>query len=236
MIVIQNTWNSEDDQDLLHYINTFNHVCLDEKEIEQIDKPDEYSVIFADTIIVQNVLKNAGIHIDYFSYDKVFEKFYKRKISVSKYQDLKDIQKPYFVKPYYNDKSFDAVVVKDDNDFLVDLLPTDLVYVCEPVDFVNEFRLFVYGRTKCIMVESSSFIIDHEKIKNMTVPKEFISDVLKTNVYNYVIIDIGAIFRNGVYEWVIVEINPPYSLSSYDLPIEVYYNYCIDAWKSITSN
>ncbi len=250
MIIIQDTWNSEDDKDLLKYIddNKIEHLILNKDEINEIVDINKYSVIFADTSIIQNILKKQGIHNDYNSYDKLFEKFYKRKISIGTYDDLKMIEKPYFVKPYYNDKSFEAVIVENDTD--LKLIPkTGKIYVCEYVQFVNEFRLFISDYNKYNIVESSSFIISPNKIKKIKEIEEieeqhnFINDILKINsslehsgqspTYKDIIIDIGVILRNGIYEWVIVEINPPYALTSYDLPIRVYYDYCNNAWKNI---
>jgi len=205
---------------------------MNSEEIKNVN-PKNYDVIFADTSIIQEVLGKFNKSVDYNSYHPMFITLFKRKIEVVDHSQLLNCEKPFFVKPYDNYKSFEAVIVETEKD--INLIPKSdqKYYKCQFVKFVNEFRLFV-SPGKYEIIESSDFIISSSKIKRTDVDQKFIEDILKVNTFDYVIIDIGCIeISVGVFEWVIVEINPPYSLTSYNLDIEIYYNYCVNAWKNL---
>jgi hypothetical protein len=235
-VIIQDTWNEQDDQDLLNYMknNKIEYQTLSRYDILNVN-PYDYRVIFADTSIIQKLLDHKLQNYD--CYHSVFKDFYKRSIEIVTYHDF--IQNPtmdVFVKPYKNDKSFEAVIVENTSDLdLIKVLdPSDLIYKCSRVTFVNEYRLFVYDYKKYHIIESSEFLISPNKIQKIEPDVNFIDEILEINPFEYIIIDIGCIKKTKKsYDWAIVEINPPFSLTSYNLPIDIYFNYCINAWKSI---
>ena len=80
------------------------------------------------------------------------------------------------------------------------------------------------------MADASDYILGTGTQKNEEPAKSFIKEILKANPYNDVVIDVGLLTTG---EWAIVETNPPFSLSSYDWPIEEYYKYCRLIWISL---
>ena len=58
--------------------------------------------------------------------------------------------------------------------------------------------------------------------------EEWIKTLLQQCQYDMCVIDVGLIDGIG---WDIVEVNPPYALSSYDLPIDQYVAFCVKAWN-----
>lgn len=168
------------------------------------------------------------------TYPSVFEKLFKRKILKMKFRDFLNLPNTYFVKPIGNSKLFHAKIVKDrwDIAYLKEILnDDDSIYVCEVVKFINEYRLFIANFNLFEMIETSHFILDDKKIISNISPNNFIDDILKINPYNFIIIDIGQM-SDG--KWCIVEINPPFSISSYGLNIERYFQYCNDVWNHLS--
>lgn len=225
MNIIQDTWNETDDQDLLSFLS--NPVRLSALEILKITDFSTIKVIFADTTIMFSLLKQT-----FDNYPIELNKFYHRNINVYDLPETKSIPYPYFAKPFSNDKSFEAHIIRNDKDY--DYFISEAsgqVYVSELVEFVNEYRLFI-GDNKIVgCVESSDFLIDPRIIKRCFPPSDFLNDILRFNPYNYCIIDVGM-FNDT---WSIVEVNPPYSITSYGLDIELYYAYCRDAFTYLKS-
>ena len=102
----------------------------------------------------------------------------------------------------------------------------NLVYICDPVKYINEYRLFIADNSIRGVVESTEWVFN-TKNTNHKIPEEFKIAILKSNPYPFCVIDVGEIAGNG---WSIVEVNPPFSLSSYDWDIKEYYKYSVDAW------
>ena len=46
----------------------------------------------------------------------------------------------------------------------------------------------------------------------------------------YVVVDVGCTAEGT---WCVVECNPPFALSSYDLAISTYVDYCVAAWQHL---
>lgn len=247
--IIQDTWNEEDDQDLLNYIkdsrNNINYKILSKKEILNFNVK-EIDVLFADTSIVQEIIGVNNIKIpkcypDVFS---VKEDYYKREIKVINARAINKFKFPYFIKPYSNDKSFEAHIVKNEADY--EFLVTDLalnnvndddkIYYCELVNFINEYRLFIGDYKVSGIVESTDYIVSSSRAKMDIKPSnKFIDSILEINPYKNCVIDIGLIDNGDVKYWTIVEVNPAFALTSYNWDIDKYYNYCRNSWRYYTS-
>ena len=177
-------------------------------------------------------------------YPLEFETLYNRHIRKIKLENLNEIQKPYFVKPFENNKSFDArkIYNNDNHEYLLqDLVELnftqeDFLYVCDIVEFINEFRLFIGNQKIYGIIESTDILINSKKSVSIKPPQEFLDKVLQLNTFDFCVIDVGIINFNGSHVWSIVEVNPPFALSSYEWPIEDYYNYCKDAFNYLKGN
>jgi hypothetical protein len=228
--LIQDTWDDEDDLELLEYFIEQSipfKIFSKEKILEQ--SIDNISVLFCDTCVIQKLLPCCVPS----TYPTEFKELYGRTIKKVKYGECKSYKDPYFIKPFNNDKEFTAIVVRDDYDRSVlnsTLSDDDFVYVSEIVTFVNEYRLFIAKNNVVGVVESSDFILPTSQIISTEPPDEFINDVLKLNTHSHCVIDIGLLSTG---KWSVVEVNPPFALSSYDWPIDKYYNYCKSAWEHI---
>lgn len=235
--VIQDTWNEEDDIELLNYVADKNLKTkyLSENEILSTNITN-IDVLFCDTDIIQKKIKSELVPD---CYPLQFKTLYNRNIQKIKLENLNDIQKPYFVKPFENNKSFDARRIYNDENhkyLLEDLSElnfkeNDYLYICTIVEFVNEFRLFIGNDKIYGVVESTDILINSKKSVSIKPPEEFLDKILKLNTFNFCVIDIGIINFNGSRVWSIVEVNPPFALSSYEWPIDSYYKYCKDAFN-----
>lgn len=235
--VIQDTWNEEDDIELLNYVADKNLKTkyLSEKEILNTNITN-IDVLFCDTDIIQKKIKSELVPN---CYPKQFKTLYNRNIQKIKLADLNEIQKPYFVKPFENNKSFDARRIYNDENhkyLLEDLSEinfkeNDYLYVCTIVEFINEFRLFIGNNKIYGVVESTDILINSKKSVSIKPPEDFLNKILQLNTFNFCVIDIGIINFNGSHVWSIVEVNPPFALSSYEWPIDSYYKYCKDAFN-----
>lgn len=235
--VIQDTWNEEDDIELLNYVADKNLKTkyLSENEILNTNISN-IDVLFCDTDIIQKKIKSELVPD---CYPLQFEALYNRDIQKIKLKNLNYIQKPYFVKPYENNKSFDArrVYNNDNQEYLLQDLSelnfkeNDYLYVCAVVEFINEFRLFIGNGKIYGIVESTDILINSKKSVSIKPPQDFLDKVLQLNTFNFCVIDVGIINFSGSHIWSIVEVNPPFALSSYDWPIDSYYKYCKDAFN-----
>jgi hypothetical protein len=235
--VIQDTWNEEDDIELLNYVADKNLKTkyLSENEILNTNITN-IDVLFCDTDIIQKKIKSELVPD---CYPLQFKTLYNRNIQKIKLKNLNDIQKPYFVKPFENNKSFDARRIYNDENhkyLLEDLSElnfkeNDYLYICTIVEFVNEFRLFIGNNKIYGVVESTDILINSKKSVSIKPPEEFLDKILQLNTFNFCVIDIGIINFNGSHIWSIVEVNPPFALSSYKWPIDSYYKYCKDAFN-----
>ena len=235
--VIQDTWNEEDDIELINYVADKNLKTkyLSENEILNTNITN-IDVLFCDTDIIQKKIKSELVPD---CYPLQFQTLYNRNIQKIKLKNLNDIQKPYFVKPFENNKSFDARKIYNDENhkyLLEDLSElnfkeNDYLYICTIVEFVNEFRLFIGNNKIYGVVESTDILINSKKSVSIKPPEDFLYKILQLNTFNFCVIDIGIINFNGSHVWSIVEVNPPFALSSYKWPIDNYYKYCKDAFN-----
>jgi hypothetical protein len=235
-IIVHETWNSPDDEELHQYLEKIGYQIRSEEEILQLD-PRFCDVIFAESEIIEKLLKKTFPQYQTIpTYPEELNHLYRRKIERISFNDLTKMQRPIFVKPVSNNKSFTGFVLKKQNLFEeeaydgFELDPKEQIYVSESVEFLNEYRLFIANSEVVGIVESSHFILDREKIKSSDPDRSFILEVLKCNTHPWSVIDIGQLSTG---QWAVVEVNPPYALSSYDWPIEKYVNYCQAAWLTL---
>eukprot|EP01001_Neometanema_parovale_P009870 NODE_6109_length_879_cov_54.403439_g5878_i0.p1 GENE.NODE_6109_length_879_cov_54.403439_g5878_i0~~NODE_6109_length_879_cov_54.403439_g5878_i0.p1 ORF type:complete len:263 (+),score=56.15 NODE_6109_length_879_cov_54.403439_g5878_i0:69-791(+) len=174
--IVQDTWDEEDDQELLDFIKQSNVPLetLDEEQLLAV-VPDPSVMVFADTAIIQAISKVPVVD----TYPECFQPLYHRNIRVTKLPV--DLPMPYFVKPCGNNKAYGARMVRDagDAELALDAAQGEEVYVCDPVKFVSEHRLFL-GLDKVWGVgEYSEFVLEESTTKSVPVPEEFIAEVVK---------------------------------------------------------
>ena len=104
--VIQDNWDDDDDLELLEYLETADipHKILSRAEISSL-KLEDISPLFADTDIVQKMIHPK--HVPH-CYPPSLSKFYHRTITVVNLEDIPKLEKPYFIKPRDNNKSFET--------------------------------------------------------------------------------------------------------------------------------
>lgn len=231
--IIDATWDGEDDIELHDYLAD-EATVLSSDDILKLADVQKYQCIFAPTDIIQKLIPTKTIQ----SYYPEFSPFYNRDINVMtvKQFNKNNFSHDLFVKPYANDKSFNAMIMPKGTKIL-GLDNSKMIYVCEKVKFINEFRIF-YGNNNIYGIVESSEYIEFVDKKDTLIDKieldQFIGKLLiqveKYFPNRYIVIDVGMT-DNG--DWRLVEFNPPFALSSYDLPIATYVKYCSDAWKSL---
>eukprot|EP01083_Nonionella_stella_P205478 748215_1 len=231
--VIQDTWNEEEDQELLNYFQEMNIIVkvLCATDILK-QNPLNIDVLFADTAIVQQMIPPRIVPD---TYPLCFKDLYHRKIQKVQFGECLREKKHFFIKPCSNDKSFYATKVIQDCDLKClsdndDMRPWDYVYCCELVQFVNEYRLFICNHTLFAMQESSHYILPSNTIQTKDPPRDLIAQILNMNPFSHCVIDVGML-DNG--QWALVEVNPLFALSSYGLNVAKYFDYCISAWTMI---
>src|SRR5689334_8575660 len=136
LYIIDSSWDGEDDVELLDYIE--DKMILSSDEILKLEDITQYKCIFTASSNVQKLLGKTSIP----SYHRRFTQFYGREIeemTVQKFNSS-DYNKPKFVKPFDNDKSFGAMILPEGCK-LLGLDECTKIYVCEKVKFINEFRI-----------------------------------------------------------------------------------------------
>ena len=233
--IIQDTWDETEDQELRDYVKEKKYLCKYLSKEEILEEPiTNIDVLFYDTDIVQEKIK------DYYqvpdTYPDFLQEFYKRTINKIKFSELENKSYPYFAKPTTNNKSFTGLVVsnKYNYEYIKSNIKSqqELIYIADVVDFLSEFRLFI-GNGKVYGIgdtdDQEHAVYEHYNPP----PKDFIENLLKKLDHKFYVIDVGILDTNN---WAIVEVNPPFAIDSYELPMEQYYKYCCDAWKSIIFN
>lgn len=250
--VVQDTWNEEDDQELRDYLEEQSNDLsyLSKEDILMLPQPSPDTVLFADSSLVQTILQTENrkdVIID--SYPDAFQHLYKRKIiktALAAASIATDF--PYFVKLQGSNKDFTARIVhsKEDHDGLVEEIGIHTpVYVCDVVDYVAEYRLFLTANDLVAICEYSEYMIGHRLqnhhyndqsplvVENVQeVPRDFLNQVLRAHgtLNTCCVVDVG-LSSDG--KWSVVECNPPFSLSSYGLDMKTYVDYCTHAWKQL---
>ena len=213
--------------------------CLLSKEYKSIDVKNLLDMVYPDT------------------YESVYYEYFKRKITKTNMKCLENVllqDKSVFIKPVGNNKRFDGRVVSSVSDIeelmsdcdissvengncalsthvgFEDKIPLHTfdnineVYVCNVIELVSESRLLIgngrlYGYGHICKTKNFSFLSQMD-----------INKIIEISGDNFRCIDVG-LTKNG--EWVIVEINPPFSLDDYEIPLDMYMNFCIGACKWI---
>lgn len=149
-----------------------------------------------------------------------------------KFKNIK-FDKPYFIKSCGNDKSIDGKVIAYANEYdsygMETPDPEADVYVCEPLTILSKQRLLIgggklYGYGHMSGARTDSNFLNEIDIENLI---DITGD-------NFRCIDIGLIME-PVCKWIVVEINPPFSLDDYDIHLESYMEFCIDACQWINN-
>jgi len=207
---------------------------LDIESIKNIN-PKDISMLFCDTEIMQDLLKKYNVYIEIETYPDFFSKFYNRNIIKLKPIELLDSIKfpfPYFIKPIENNKTFDGTLIESEivRNYIFTQIPdhNNLIYYCNKIKFVNEYRMFVDNYKISGIVDATEFLINDKIKHSVPPPEDIINDILKENKYPYCVIDIGIDSNN---KWYLIEVNPPFSLMSYDFPIDKYIKFCTNAWN-----
>lgn len=232
--IIQNTWHDDDDgYTIIEYFKEHNvpYLILSGDQIAKLKSVNIRS-IFADTDVMSLLTKYRPP-----TYPDCFQKLYGRDIKLICWADLKSnlIKNGYnqcFVKPSHNNKAFDATIIRNkwNLNYVDSTVKSDtLVYYAPYVKFVNEYRIFV-GKGKIYGIQESSFYVLKTDIISHKPPKSLLDMILKLNIYQFCVVDV-AMLEDG--KWCVVEINPPFSISSYDLDISTYIKYNQDALEYI---
>lgn len=239
--VVQDTWDDEDDQELREYLAasdvpteylTANQICS--------LQPETATMVFADTALVQRLLGGRGI-VD--TYPAALQPFYKRSIRRGLLDELRP-ELPYFVKMTGSDKSFVARVVRTAEEAIAcaNAAGSHEVYVSETRDFVSEHRLFIGPGRVWGTAEYSEWMIGHRLtnadassepliVEEAALPTPFVEQVAAAAAdLGFIVVDVG-LTKQG--DWCVVEANPPFALSSYDLSIGTYVDYCVAAWQHL---
>ena len=251
--VIQDSWNEEDDVELRDHVESLPDATvryMSESDILATMSPLSSEIIlFCDSHIVQKLLNRRKAVVP--SYPEELSQYYGREIRLQSLSELSGNELPYFVKLAGSDKTTMARVVRTRQE--ESALQSELeagapeqptVYVSSVVDFVSEWRLFLSPDRLWGCQEYSEYMVGHrlmnQDLSDSTVlelchveqvPQEFTDQVRQAaRPLGFVVVDVG-LTSSGV--WSVVECNPPFSLSSYDLPIDIYVDYCVEAWKDM---
>jgi hypothetical protein len=236
VVILQDTWTEEDDIELIEYLQLhFPEQIKTLTETEILEQtPTNMIALFCDTSITQIVLSKIGYKVPD-TYETCFKSLYKRTIQAMSFKDCREHPRPFFIKPFDNDKSFCARMIEQQRhiDFMASNVSDDtMVYVSEPVKFVNEYRLFLSNDGIRGIVNSSRFVLKDEdnELYKIEPPKEFIDQIIQLNNIGFCVVDVALTSDN---QWMVVEVNPPFAISSYEWPIHDYVTYCIDALKFV---
>ena len=239
IILLEDTWNEDNEaDDIIEYAdkNKYDISILSVDDLYKLDSMYFLSTIyFCDTKIVQYHLQKANIiNIVPNTYDEKYNKYYNRSIEqihftefIKKYDGIKR-----FIKPVSNDKDFSGRVIETFNDFEnygVEIPNTNqMVYSCEPVEFISEIRLLIgnnklYGHGYMSGKHTKSYL----KCSTM------LDDLITITNNDYCCIDIGLMVHNSDLQWSIIEINPPFSIDDHEILFDDYISFCIDACRYI---
>lgn len=204
-----------------------------------IDEFFENRVFSKDDIIIGSVeattmfFQSLGVDVpNYIGYPEELQKWYGRKIYETLYE-LKPKEYPYFIKPAKNIKLFTGSLIEKDGhlDILENymatspLRPETKVYISEPMDFLSEYRCFVF--------ENELVGIKHYQGDFRIFPNKYqIDRIIKTykNAPVSYAIDVGILKDGSQY---IVEINDFWAIGSYGLDGDTYVKMLIRRFNEI---
>eukprot|EP00768_Dysnectes_brevis_P006310 gnl/Dysnectes_brevis/4915_a6829_803.p1 GENE.gnl/Dysnectes_brevis/4915_a6829_803~~gnl/Dysnectes_brevis/4915_a6829_803.p1 ORF type:complete len:283 (+),score=-16.43 gnl/Dysnectes_brevis/4915_a6829_803:60-908(+) len=259
-VILEDTWLDDDCIELndIHLYCTKNKQLIvrvmKRSEIEELNCETFFDkAFFCNTEIVQSKMREVGSDLyqrcvpD--TYDPRFQELFKRRIrqdEFGRFFSQKIDRNPVFIKPVSNDKLFDGRVVVDPVADFVDYglsVPDSdtAIYICDPYEFAYELRLFV-GNGK---LYGQAHMRGPTPLSGESYPQLIDSGILERVVQlsgsDFLCVDIG--FGSPVCphaeahagQWMIVELNPPFSLDDYDLCLDTYMNYCLDACAYISN-
>jgi hypothetical protein len=233
MIVVQDSWIEDDDDELHDYLkkNDISYKMLGQDDIKKID-PKTVSIMFCDTSLTQSILNAYNVYNEIETYPESLKSFYKRDIKKILPKELLTKKYNYFVKPISNNKSFNGTLVQSDFDreFVLSQIDdfNEPIYCCDEIKPVNEYRIFVVDYKMFGAIDCTEYLIDEKDRKSVELPKEYVDDILKHNTYSHCVIDV-ALDISGKY-WYVIEVNPPFALMSYGFPIDKYVEFCKKSW------
>jgi hypothetical protein len=216
--------------------------CFEEKDIDNLDITVD-TPVFAGVTVFRKVIDKLGINYPPFDcYPKVLTPFYGRNIKVSTLGEVRNefskTNIPTFVKPI-KPKEFNGVVLES----MLNLIPlankTDdiPVYVCDPVNIVSEFRVYV--------LDGEILGVKHYYGDWSIVPYKNYLDILiqeyKPSPVAYGL-DIAMVVTNE-YGWmdksnhkeIVLEVNDGCNLGNYGLDSIHYGEMIVSRWFEIVS-
>lgn len=238
-VLLEESWNAND---IITFCKDKGIECIVLSEKELYERNDFFECIyFCNTDIVRYQLQKYNIPkkiLDMLypdTYETIYSEYFKRKIQTINMNLIEDLllkTESIFVKPIGNDKSFDGRIISsvDDTEALLsetESKENEYVYACEVVEFLSENRLLVgngklYGYGHICKKKDYSFMSQMD-----------INRIIQLTGERYRCIDVGLTKEKG---WVIIEINPPFSLDDYEIPLDMYMNFCIGACEWINNN
>jgi len=251
VVVLQKTWDEQQQKEDLglreflkeQKITTATRSC---EEILNMSL-GSIRVPFCDVDLIQEVLAVNRLQYEVPpTYPPELRHLFRRKIKRRKAKNVLTAatgEFPAFVKPVKRSKwCFDGFVIQDKcavAHFLNVISSLgEIVYFCEAVQFVSEFRLFIQNRQVVGYVDISADVIAREdRVSDLSIqpPASFVRDVLaaipRTKSWTFCVVDVGQIQDTG--KWAVVEVHPPFAVSSYDWPLDRYFKYCQSAWQYI---
>ncbi|MCH9718099.1 MAG: ATP-grasp domain-containing protein [Gammaproteobacteria bacterium] len=228
-VLVQDTWSSRTgEDDLLLYLEMFARldICTKETILKRIRLSD-YDCVFLDRDVLVD-------HMHIPSYPECFNSMYRREIvQSSSRQFIKGRGEPKYICMLNTSLMKSQIIDPCDELQCLDLLYASNgesvpLYVCEIIEFFNQYRMFIIGGKIHSMVETSKMHIDHDLIISVDPPRDFISQVLRQSIYPVCVIDVGM-QSNGTF--CVVQVHPALSLDRCDLNVSSYFDFCRAAWK-----
>lgn len=229
--LIHDVWHEWGESvDIIEYCNknNFQYEILSSDEL--LSRKDFFSCIyFCDTnIVYEKLLQNKMEHLSNSTYDVRFNDFFGRTIEQKKLVDIV-FQDKIFVKPVLNTKLFSGTIIE--NNTQLEILKNNFgkidVYISNIIDIEGEYRLLI-GNNKLYGSSHMKGSYDEKYLDAINVDQ-----LIKLVGKDYMCVDMGITKNN---KCILVEINPPYSLDSYDIELDKYFEFCIDACEYFSSN
>lgn len=230
-IYLERSWEATDIKEFFSGDNDQVHE-LSQEDLYKLPSRDFLSgVYFCSTDIVQHHLQKVGLsHLVPVAYESAYQHLLKRQTCICLLSQLPILlaKGPLFVKPYLSNKDFDGRVISSLEDYTSRGIslpgPGTICYVSEIINIVSEYRLLIGNQGKL-------YGVGHMRGTRMGVTDDILKPFLDATS-EFRCVDIGFVPELG---WILVEINPPFSLDDYDIPLNGYMDFCIDACHAISS-
>jgi hypothetical protein len=178
--------------------------------------------------VYYHLCKNNLQHLCPDTYSDKFEQFYHRNIKKLKLNDV-IFNSPIFIKPAENSKLFSGHIIQNKLQFdsLRSYYGNVNVYISNIINIVGEYRLLI-GNNKIYGSSYMKGMYDENYLEKININK-----LIELTSNTFLCVDIGILENDN---FVVIEINPPYSLDNYDIPIDQYMSFCIEACNYINSH